>query len=159
MYYSHFTTCCYFHFDRIDSGFNDVKDPDELFTFKKMVKHFKKVKVQCKDKETGQIKEVTTQHCLKLGQLFHLIFNCLYVRLQGYRNERPQHTIIMVQICDQSDQGTSSFSLKTAEHNSPESAKGRTLNALFLFFQTSIASVVQATTAGQPSVHASQYIC
>jgi len=34
----------------IDSGFNDVKDPDEQFAFKKMVKHF------IKKQETGQIK-------------------------------------------------------------------------------------------------------
>ena len=79
--HSRFTICCSFYFDRIDSGFNDVKDPDELFTFKKMVKHFKKVKVPYKDKETGQIKEVTTEHCLKLKQLLHSIFSCLYVRL------------------------------------------------------------------------------
>ena len=91
-----------------------------------MVKHFKKVKVSYKDKD-GQKKEVTTEHCLKLGRLFHAIFNCLYVRLQEYHDERPQYTIVIVQICDQSDQGTSPLLLKTGEHNSPESANGRTV--------------------------------
>ena len=108
------------HFDRIDSGFNDVKDPDELFTFKKMVKHFKKVKVQYKDKETGQRKEVTTEHCLKLGQLFHSIFNCLYVRLQEYARQPKASTFnCHVQICDQSDQGASLLV--------PQSANGKTV--------------------------------
>lgn len=58
--YGQFTICCSFNFDRIESGFNDVKDPDELFTFKKMVKHFKKTKVQYT--ENGQIKEVRSEN-------------------------------------------------------------------------------------------------
>jgi len=42
----------------IDSGFNDVKDPDEKFSFGKMgLKHFKKIKVQYQEKGTSQKKE------------------------------------------------------------------------------------------------------
>jgi len=79
------TTGCSLNFARIDSGFNDVKDPDELFAFKNMVKHF------IKKQGTGQMKEVWTKKYLKLGKLFRP-FSVLLTSVFRSSTKKPAST-------------------------------------------------------------------